>query len=74
MSKISLLDLDKYEDLDPIEHIKKKKTGKAKDRKRQKVDKRQGFIDRWRDLGSDTCYCQSLLKPRQSRAFYGLSV
>lgn len=45
MSKISLLDLDKYEDSDPIEHIKKKKTGKAKDRKRQKVDKRQGFID-----------------------------
>ena len=28
MSKISLLDLDKYEDSDPIEHIKKKKTGK----------------------------------------------
>ena len=45
MSKISLLDLDKYEDSDPIEDIKKKKTGKAKDRKRQKVDKRQGFID-----------------------------
>lgn len=45
MSKISLLDLDKYEDSDPIEHIKKRKTGKAKDRKRQKVDKRQGFID-----------------------------
>ena len=45
MSKISLLDLEKYEDSDPIEHIKKKKTGKTKDRKRQKVDKRQGFID-----------------------------
>ena len=45
MSKISLLDLDKYEDSDHIEHIKKKKTGKTKDRKRQKVDKWQGFID-----------------------------
>lgn len=45
MSKISLSDLDKYNDVDPVEHIKKKKTGKKKDRKREKKDKREGFVD-----------------------------
>ena len=45
MSKISINDLDKYEDVDSFEHIKSNHTNKKIERKRTKVNKRKNYID-----------------------------
>ena len=44
MSKISLNDLDKYEDESNLEKFKKKQKTNVKKR-REKVDKRKGYVD-----------------------------
>ena len=44
MSKISLNDLDKYEDESSLEKFKKKQKTNVK-KKRERVDKRKGYVD-----------------------------
>lgn len=44
MSKISLNDLDKYEDESNLEKFKKRQKTNVKKR-REKVDKRKGYVD-----------------------------
>ena len=44
MSNISLSELDKYEGEEYLEKFKKKKTVNVK-KKREKVDKRKGYVD-----------------------------
>lgn len=44
MSKISLNDLDKYEDESNLEKFKKRQKTNVK-KKREKVDKRKGYVD-----------------------------